>query len=317
MKKRIRVHQVQIGMYVEELEIPVGQMNTTFKRPLLLTSDAEVKKVMKSNAFSVVINTHRGIDVGQSILPPRTFDMQTIRAELLAPFTQAEIVEAEECIATALPHVRSIIIEARICGTFRMQLADAAVEHIMSAAMNTDAALLTITRLKNRDETTYLHSLAVSALMIAFGRKLRLGEDSIRLLGIGGLVHDIGKSAISPKILNKAGKLTADEMATMKTHAQVGYDMLKQLDSIPPVVLDICLYHHERYDGTGYPHGLKGTDIPFAARLAAVCDVYDALTTVRPYKHAWSQTEATDLMLRSPGHFDPDLLDAFILKLSS
>lgn len=317
MRKRIRVHQVQIGMYVEELEIPAEQTNIIFRRPLLLTSDAEVKKIMNSNAFSVVINTHRGIDVGHSILPPRTPDVHTIRAKLIAPFTPAEIMGAEECIASTLPHIRSIIVEARICGTFRIQSADAAVEHIMSAAMNTTAALLTITRLKSRDETTYLHSLAVSALMIAFGRKLRLGEDSVRLLGIGGLVHDIGKSAISSKILNKPGKLTADELTTIKTHAQVGYDMLKQLDGIPPLILDICLYHHERIDGAGYPRGLKGNEIPFAARLAAVCDVYDALTTVRPYKRAWSQAEATDLMSRSPGHLDADLLDAFMSQISS
>ena len=91
--------------------------------------------------------------------------------------------------------------------------------------------------------------------------------------------------------------------------------MLSQVRDLPQSVLDVCLYHHEKYDGTGYPRRLAGTDIPVVARLSAICDVYDAMTTVRPYKRAWSQDEAIHAMLNSPGHFDPDLLKALVSEM--
>ena len=118
------------------------------------------------------------------------------------------------------------------------------------------------------------------------------------LLGLGGLVHDLGKTALSVDLLRMPGQLTVQELAI-----------------ILEAVLDICLYHHEKFDGSGHQQQLVGRDIPFVARVAAICDVYDALTTVRPYKGSMSQAEAVDLMFRSHGHFDPDLLKTFVSRM--
>jgi HD-GYP domain-containing protein (c-di-GMP phosphodiesterase class II) len=104
-------------------------------------------------------------------------------------------------------------------------------------------------------------------------------------------------------------------MELVRMHPQRGYELVSSLPNTPRQVLDICLHHHEKFDGSGYPSRLAGQQIPFVARLAAICDVYDALTTVRPYKRAWSQAEAINMMMNSPGHFDPDLLAAFVSNM--
>jgi len=151
--------------------------------------------------------------------------------------------------------------------------------------------------------------------MIAFGHALGHGKDDVRVLGLGGLVHDLGKLAIPDDILSKSGKLTAVEMDLVRAHPQMGFEMVAKPGTAPPEVLDICRFHHERYDGSGYPHRLSGKEIPYVARLAAVCDVYEALTTIRPYKRAYSQSEAVNMMLNSPGHFDSELLSSFVSKM--
>ncbi|PZU23513.1 MAG: HD family phosphohydrolase [Shinella sp.] len=308
MKKRIRLSQVRIGMFVEELESTRRALRTG---PFLVETAADVERVLQSSALSAVINTERGVDTSDGV-SIWSADQRGLEATLLARFTREEIREARQSVESTMPHVRSLMGEARMNGVFAVDSANAAVEQIMAGATRNPGALLGILRLKKADQTTFLHSLAVSALMIAFGRRLGLSENELQLLGFGGLVHDLGKMLMPKEVLGKAGKLTAQEVAIMHQHPQRGHDLLRQIEGIDPVVLDICLYHHERYDGAGYPSGLAGEDIPYAARLAAICDVYEAMTTIRPYKKAWSQADTIGMMMRASGHFDPALLRSFV-----
>ncbi|QDG94283.1 HD-GYP domain-containing protein (plasmid) [Rhizobium sp. NIBRBAC000502774] len=309
MKKRIRLHQIRVGMYIEELEgsriVPVP--NGRF----LISSKADIDRLMRSHALSVVIDTQKGRDIDADA-PAGVFDAAVFNAHLSANFSATQIHLARKTIEETRPHVRSILAEARLHGAFNMKPASQAVERIMSEAMTNAGALIGVAKLKDKDEGTFLHSLAVSALMVAFGRSLGLDEEKVRLLGLGGLVHDLGKVALPIEVLRKPGKLTAEELALIRTHPERGVEMLAGAVGMPQVVLDICLYHHEKFDGSGYLRKLVGSSIPLVARIAAICDVYDALTTVRPYKRAWSQAEAIDTMLLSAGHFDPDLLKAFV-----
>lgn len=308
MKKRIRLSQLRIGMYVEELESTKRALGSD---PFLVASAADVDRVLQSAALSAVIDTERGVDTidGVSVW---SSDQKRFEASLTASFTHEEIQEARQSVESTMPHVRNLMGEARMNGIFSVDSAYAAVEQIVESATGNPGALLGILRLKKADQTTFLHSLAVSALMVAFGRRLELDDNQIQLLGFGGLVHDLGKMLIPKEILGKHGKLNAREIAIIKQHPQRGHALLRQIDGIDPVVLDVCLYHHERYDGAGYPVGLAGEAIPFAARIATICDVYEAMTTIRPYKKAWSQADTVDMMLRANGHFDPVLLRSFV-----
>jgi HD-GYP domain-containing protein (c-di-GMP phosphodiesterase class II) len=146
-------------------------------------------------------------------------------------------------------------------------------------------------------------------------RTLRLPESDLQGLGLAGLLHDVGKISMPPEILNKDGPLTDAEYAVMKAHPKAGTQILQSGTGVPRVAFDVCLHHHERIDGRGYPCGLGGDQLSLAARMGAICDVYDALTSDRPYKDAWSPQRALAEMRSWAGHFDPRLMTAFITSL--
>lgn len=182
---------------------------------------------------------------------------------------------------------------------------------IASMATLHPSAIVGVTRLKRLDQMTYLHSISVGALMIMLSRRLGYSESDCLTLGLAGIYHDVGKLRIDKRILSKTGQLTTEEMEVIKTHPRHGFDLLRRDSDVPDVVLDVCLHHHEKLDGTGYPLQLAGSQISQAARIGAICDVYDALTTIRPYKRAWKSNDALELMSSSPGHFDQLILAEF------
>jgi HD-GYP domain-containing protein (c-di-GMP phosphodiesterase class II) len=314
MRKRVRLHELRVGMFIDEVESG-GQAQPQRFVPFLISSASEIQRMMNSNVMTVVIDVRKGRDIEAGNTSPHSLDRAGFEAGLLTEFSEKEINQARQSIEETRPHIRNVLAEARIKGAFASDAADSAVERIMSAASSNTGALIGVAKLKQKDEITFLHSLAVSALMISFGRTLDLGEEDVRLLGIGGLVHDLGKMALPDAILKNTGKLTAEEMQLVRTHPERGYELVSGIPNTSQQVLDICRFHHEKVDGSGYPSGLSGRDIPYVARLAAICDVYDALTTIRPYKRAWSQAEAVNVMMTSPGHFDDELLAAFVSKM--
>ncbi|KAA0682192.1 HD-GYP domain-containing protein [Neorhizobium sp. P12A] len=314
MQKRIRVNQLRVGMYVEDVEIG-GKAGAQRFTPFLISSPSQVERMMASHVMTVVIDIVKGVDIHPSTRFLAASGRAGFDAKLLAMFAASDIRQARQCIEETKPHIRRVLADARIKASFDSEAASSAVERIMSTAFNNAGALIAVAKLKEKDEVTFLHSLAVSALMITFGRFLGHREEDVRVFGLGGLVHDLGKMALPDAILTKSGKLTAEEMDLVRRHPQLGYELVSSVEHTPREVLDICRYHHEKYDGTGYLGRLAGKTIPYSARIAAICDVYDALTTIRPYKQAFSQAEAINMMMTSPGHFDSHLLSAFVSKM--
>jgi putative nucleotidyltransferase with HDIG domain len=173
-------------------------------------------------------------------------------------------------------------------------------------------ALLTLTRLRKRDEYTYMHSVAVCALMVALGREMGLDEDTCREAGLAGLLHDLGKAKMPEGILAKPGKLTQEEFSIIRTHPRRGYELLAEARGATDRVIDVTLHHHERIDGTGYPDQLPRAKISLFSRMGAVCDVYDAITSHRAYKARWDPAESIERMESWRGHFDDDILQSFV-----
>ena len=164
----------------------------------------------------------------------------------------------------------------------------------------------------------YSHSMNVALLSMAFGRFLELSDDRIPLLGMGGLLHDIGMSKVPQEVLLKKGALSPDEMKVVKTHPPAGYHALMNVSAVPYPVLRIVLDHHEKIDGSGYPNHLKGREIPHLARLLAVVDAYDAMTSERPYHEPIKPfIAATALAKYSKGKFSKELAVGFIRFLGS
>jgi putative nucleotidyltransferase with HDIG domain len=212
--------------------------------------------------------------------------------------------------------VLSMFTEARMGKAIDARNAMPLVEEIAASIMRNPGALIGLARLKTADDYTYMHSVAVCALMIALASQLELDDETTRELGLAGLLHDIGKMAVPATILNKPGKLTDDEFVSVKQHPAAGHAMLVEATGIGPIALDVCLHHHEKMNGSGYPHRLKGEQISLYARMGAVCDVYDAITSNRPYKQGWCPSESLSKMAEwSGGHFDPVVFQAFVRSI--
>jgi putative two-component system response regulator len=179
-------------------------------------------------------------------------------------------------------------------------------------AAQTEVILRLAQAAEYRDEDTGMHTQRVGRLSALLARSLGLEEDQVELIGRAAPLHDIGKIAIPDHILRKPGRLTPEELRRMQEHAAVGARLLE--DSRFPLLQaahEIALYHHERWDGNGYPHGVKGTDIPIMARIVAVADAFDALTHERPYKRAWSVEESlAELRACSGTRYDPRVIEA-------
>ena len=169
--------------------------------------------------------------------------------------------------------------------------------------------------LDSRDPYTRNHSENVAKFSVMIAEEMKLSQEVCKEIYIGGLLHDIGKIGTPEAILTKPGRLTFEEYNVIKEHPQIGYDILKQNRSFQKSgILDIVLYHHERYDGKGYPEGLQGNDIPFLARIVSVADSFDAMTSNRTYRAKHNIETALNEISENRGtQFDPDIVDAFLI----
>lgn len=223
----------------------------------------------------------------------------------------AERARASEITRQAKCAVEKTFAEVRLGRTIASGALTPIVESIAASLARNPIALPSVMRLKDRRDYTFLHSIAVCALMIGLARELKLPDDDMHDIGLAGLLHDIGKARIPTLLLDKPGPLNAAEMEVMRSHAERGRDLLIKSGGFPDVALDVCANHHERIEGTGYPQGCSGPDLSIHARMAAVCDVYDAITSPRAYREAFSQSEALEMMADSAGLFDPAIFMAF------
>ncbi|MBP2444643.1 HD-GYP domain-containing protein [Rhizobium leguminosarum] len=299
MLKRIEARQVRTGMFVEAIE-GVWQDPLLSKRRFLLRREMDARTLRKSGISGVVINTSRGLDIDG--LPGGNIEIDTKAAHE----TIQKSVQVLENVFGRLQHGDGISVD---------QVAPV-ISSVSKSIDQNPTVFLSVTRLKSRDEVTFLHSISVSALMILFSRHLGLDETTVQMLGTAGLLHDVGKLEIPLEVLNKEGRLDEDEIKMIRDHPEKGHAILSRQEGMSEIVLDVCLNHHERIDGKGYPRKLSETQVSFHARLAAICDVYDAVTSVRPYRAPWSASQALKWMLGNEGHFDRRLLKKFALCLS-
>jgi len=172
--------------------------------------------------------------------------------------------------------------------------------------------LITLARIKAKNERAYMHAVAVCALMINLGREIGLDQGSLRDLGMAGLLHDIGEAALPAGLLEREVRFGPEELAIVRSHPRLGHDQLTRIASLPAMVLDVCLNHHERVDGTGYPSRVGEAQLSLEARMAAICDVYDAITSYRPYDETATPPAGLSEMFAVSGQFDPAILSHFI-----
>ncbi|MBC3886034.1 HD-GYP domain-containing protein [Undibacterium griseum] len=323
MLKKIEVSKLRTGMYVHEL--CSSWLDTPFwKKSFLLSENNDLQEIQKAKIREAWIDTSKGLDVLEDVAPPSREvtapEPEEPKAPVVrqtAPVSMAdELGRASRIVSKSKEAVFSMFTEARMGKAVDVGNAQEMVTEIADSVMRNPGALIGLARLKTKDDYTYMHSVAVCALMIALARQLGLSDEQTREAGLAGLLHDIGKMMVDADILNKPGKLTDAEFVSVKEHPAAGYKMLMESKDVSQVALDVCLHHHEKIDGTGYPHRLKGDEISLFARMGAVCDVYDAITSNRPYKQGWCPAESLRKMAEwSKGHFDEKVFQAFVKSI--
>lgn len=323
MLKRIAVHQLRQGMFIHEL-CGSWMEHPFWRLKFVLKDKADLERIRASGIQELWIDTERGLDVEGGISQRDVAAQvekeleQAFNEPVCAPPPPAlptredSFLQAAQLRDKALRRMQSLFSEVRMGRAIHMAGCASTVEDILGSVDRQPGALLSLLRLKTQDEYTYLHSVAVCALMVAVARTLQLRDDVVRELGIAGLLHDIGKARIPLSVLHKPAKLTDEEFALIKRHPEFGFALLRQNEAASQMALDVCLHHHEKIDGSGYPRGLKQDRISLYAKIAAVCDVYDAVTSVRPYKDAWAPGEAVRQMAQWKGHFDTTVFQAFV-----
>lgn len=322
MLKCIAVTDVRVGMYIHEF-CGAWMDHPFWKSKFLLNSEKDLQRIKASSIGELWIDVSKGLDVevGTVSVSPEEVAAEAEAALLaavqsppvnLAVSMEDEVRRAARLCERSKAAVVSMFSDARMGQALQFEQAGELVEEISDSIMRHPNALISLARLKNADEYTYMHSVAVCALMIALARNLGLNEGQVREAGLAGLLHDIGKMAIPNEVLNKPGKLTDNEFATVRDHPEAGSRMLIASKQVSALVLDVCLHHHEKVDGSGYPHRLAGEQISLYARMGAVCDVYDAITSDRPYKRGWDPAESIRKMAEWKGHFDPVVFQAFV-----
>jgi putative nucleotidyltransferase with HDIG domain len=317
--KRIPASELLQGMYIHEL-CGSWMEHPFWKTRFLLANPKDLQRIRDSGIREVWIDIDKGLDVPSG----QTVEQVNIETEALLlavePVTESprlgldeEIERAAKLCDSSKVAVMAMFGDARRGRAIDVTHVAELVDEISASILRQPNALISLARLKRADEYTYMHSVAVCALMIALARQLQLSEDQVREAGMAGLLHDIGKMAVPNEVLNKLGKLTDSEFELIRGHPEAGGKILLDCQQVGALVLDVCLHHHEKVDGSGYPHKLKGGQISLFAKMGAVCDVYDAITSNRPYKRGWEPAESIHKMAEwSKGHFDEAVFQSFV-----
>ncbi|MGP1716394.1 MAG: HD-GYP domain-containing protein [Methylophilus sp.] len=327
MLKTIAVNQVRIGMYIHELKGPWID-HPFWRTKFILKDELDLLKLRGSALKQVVIDIKRGLDVmpepepAAAVLTDKELALLELDSVALEEEPQvnqvpldAEHRKAAKIIQASRREIMAMFKDLRMGKVIEAASVMPLVEEISASVSRNTHALISLVRLKTADDYTYMHSIAVSALMTNLAKELKLSEVEVKQAGLAGLMHDMGKAEVPLQILNKPGSLTDNEFDVIRQHPQIGHDMLLKANITDAVTLDVCLHHHEKVDGSGYPERLSGDNLSIYARMGAICDVYDALTSTRAYKPGWEPGIALKRMASWNGHFDPVVLEAFVKSM--
>lgn len=320
--KKIALHQLKPGMFVHDLNC------STVIHPLFLTrfkvsGEEAIDKIAELGVRELYIDTTRGGDVPDS---PGLEEVQAqLEEELLALAEEhryapsvhepsaEEAASALETFREANGFIQQVMGEVRLGRQRELETLEAAVGELADTLLSHAPTLGHLSRLKFQDDYTFRHSVGVGVQMAGFCRFLHVGHELSRQAAIGALLHDVGKMRIPLEVLNKPGRLTEAEFGEMKNHVLYGEELLADVSWVPPIARQVLAQHHERYDGSGYPRRLAGEGISQFGQMAAIIDVYDAITSARVYHEPLQPVEAIrKLQEWGKFHFNEELVRHFI-----
>jgi len=321
MIKRVKVDDLRPGMFVHDFGR--GWFNHPFiSNRILIKNYWMVEKIKKYDIDEVLIDTQHGLDVIDKIdfneLKKAFHSDKNEKWQDERPVHQHEPLVKELQKAVQIKKethrlIMNISRDVKLGKKIQIERVEDMADQIFGSIARNKDALFTLIAFRDKDNYTYNHSVNVAVLMVAFCLAVGMTDEQARTFGVGALLHDIGKAKISGDIINKAGPLSKQEFAIMKQHPRYGYEILSEIESLSDKIKKIAYEHHEMIDGNGYPQGLKGKEISYGGRIAAIIDAYDALTSDRSYHHAEDPTTALKKIYeRSAQAFDFDIFLQFI-----
>ncbi len=335
MRTKVAVDELKKGMYVSALDRPWRETLFLFQG-FEITDDAQLADLKQHCRYVYIDDAYESGAVTPAPPPspgrvPQVEPAETepklrlhiiaeeatatrprrVRADRTHVEQEAKIIRETHDEATALIH--TIMDDVHLGKSIDTARAKKVVAAMATSVLRNPDALVCFAQLKKRDDYTALHCLRVCILALAFGRHLGFEEEELNLLGMGALLHDVGKMRVPDAILNKPGELSEREYEIMKSHVPMGVKILERTRAIPSQALQVVRQHHERYAGDGYMDKLRGNQISEFGLISAIVDVYDAMTSDRVYKDGISSLDALKKMYEWRGRdFHPTLMEQFI-----
>jgi putative nucleotidyltransferase with HDIG domain len=320
MIKLVQKEELRVGMFIHDLNC--GWMDHSFfRRRFALKKEEDLKKIHESGIRDVYIDTDKGLDAAgpsqeevRSAIQERIEDsIAQAQGEVQQSSHRQELEVAKKVQSEATKVITTVLSDIRLGKQIEVERLSPVVSQITESILRNQGTLVSLCRIKERDTYTFQHSVSVCTLLVTFCRYMDMSREVIQEAGVGGMLHDIGKMRVPDHILNKPGKLTDPEFDIMKGHVTLGLDLLKQTPGISTTVLQISGEHHERFEGSGYPNKKKAQEISQLGRMAAIVDVYDAITSNRVYHTGMEPSIALQKLFEwSNHHLDEELVQHFI-----
>lgn len=304
-RRLVRTRQLQPGMKIDQAVVDKSGRNLVQRGSIL--DNYVIDSLLKMGVMMVYIQSGEETagDIEKSISPQARKQIERLHTD------DRSKVELSDSVKTRVAEGIQFIYS----NTESKELADATnniASNLMNAINSTDAIAVDISTLKTSDEYTFKHSVDVATMSMVLAKQQGLSQKQIYEIGVAGLLHDIGKTKIPLDILNKPARLTDEEFAVMKQHPVFGYRMIKDRDEFSNEICMAVLQHHEKMNSKGYPVGFPSDKITQYARILTIADIYDALVTERPYKSAFSQREAVEMIMSMTGELDLTAMKSFL-----
>ncbi|XQW85528.1 HD-GYP domain-containing protein [Thalassotalea piscium] len=309
MKEEINISELRTGHFV----VDIGSQRGTYKLTQAghIKNDLVIKNLIAKGVESIIIDTDKTLKIPAKKLAFEDEDFSPIPPESPGVF---ELDKAKKLFNESKRIQRQVFDAAFVGKPIDIEPIHAVTDKTIDAIFKNPDALACIINIRIKDEYLLEHSVSVSVLMTIFSRYLRIDKEIIQQLAVGAFLHDVGKIMVPEEVLNKPGKLTDDEFTLMKTHVTHSIEIIKNTPGISAISLEVAALHHEKINGTGYPHNVKGDDITTYGRMIAICDIFDALTAHRCYKDGYSHMKAFSILrnLGESEHLDKRLVNLFI-----
>jgi HD-GYP domain-containing protein (c-di-GMP phosphodiesterase class II) len=311
---KIPVSSLTLGMFVTGIDNAKGTLSIT--NPGQIKTQDAINKLRKSGIKSVWVDVERSSDTcglkKTSAEPsePAKGNPLARKAKLTRDSKQAQV---KVILNEAKDLVRKVLSETYEGKAVEVAPFEEIADKMIESVMDDADAMKCISALRTKDAYLLEHSVNVAFLLVTFGKHLGLDKTMLKQMAVGGILHDIGKIKVDNEVLHKPGKLTPEEFEHMKLHQVYAVEIMAQTQGLAQVSKDVCLMHHEKLDGRGYPKGLKGDEIPIHGRMSCIVDIFDALTATRCYKEAMSPAAAFKILMSlTPFHLDQALVYEFI-----